>query len=336
MQSPKPRELIVLRREEANACIHYGLYNAASLTACSGIEMLVKTLYDELINTLRQAEPSLAEEFEDGRSEKTDLTDPTSDWGLGKWISFYDDFGILHQLSRVFNYKLSTFTMTSLRQVNNEWNACKHKVAHANPITARKVCGFLNDYLVETKHTDGEAGAHLRTLGELSDRWISEWEDTIRKWLVLNHTAPQAMILQSMSKLLILTVSLITDRRVNVEIKRYLMVAANYVISSVDLIPESNLDVRGLVDDGAVLTFTLLWLRRKRGLKDNLLIHHWPKDSDVIDELDRLEQHLKASKDLLFSQSKPEFGDNLVWATLRKIETEGPEALWQNYWKEAY
>ena len=46
------RKLISLRREEANACIHFGLLHAGTLTACSGIEMLLKTLYDELISKL--------------------------------------------------------------------------------------------------------------------------------------------------------------------------------------------------------------------------------------------------------------------------------------------
>ena len=78
------RKLIMLRREEANACIHSGLYNAATLAACSGIEMLLKTLYEELIEKLEIDDPPLASELKNYRYLMTGDGEPAYDWGAWK------------------------------------------------------------------------------------------------------------------------------------------------------------------------------------------------------------------------------------------------------------
>lgn len=330
------RELIGLRRQEATACMHFGLYHAATLTACSGIEMLLKTLFDELIEKLESDDPSRANELHYFRSEITESPEQAHDWGLGRWIKFYNDFDIISALRNSFKYSFSAFKMTTLWKANSEWNKCKHDFAMANPATASLICNLLNAYLEETKVAVGNDGSQLRTMGEFSNIWLGEWESEIEKWYVQNRAKPQAEVLQPLAKLLALVVSLIHDAHVPFEHKTKLMVAANYVLSSVDLMPENEMDVEGLVDDGAVLVLTLSWLIKHRSLAEDHLCRHWQGSDDIISEIDRLELYISENCDVLFVDSRGDMGDRLIWATIRKVATEGPESLWQNYWKEAY
>ena len=54
MNSVTPRKAIVERRDEANTCIRHELYTAAALTACSGVELLLESLFTEYyISVLR-------------------------------------------------------------------------------------------------------------------------------------------------------------------------------------------------------------------------------------------------------------------------------------------
>ena len=100
--------------------------------------------------------------------------------------------------------------------------------------------------------------------------------------------------------------------------------------------PEDDLDVRGLVDDGTVLVLTLFWLLRSRGLDEDLLRRDWQGDRDIINEIDRLETYIRDHKETLFAETRLQFGDKLNRATIRRVTTEGPAALWKNHWKEAY
>ena len=330
------RELIVMRREEANACIHYGLHHAATLTACSGIEMLLKTLYDELLEKLLRDDPTLAQQMQNYRNEMTGSGEPGNEWGLGRWITFYKDFNVFSELRNQFAYDFSEFKLQTLWHANSEWNKCKHSALEASPVTARLICNYLNTYLEETRHPIGGDNTHLKTMGEFGEKWRQQWKTSITRWVVQHRSAPQAELLLPLVELLGLVVDLIGDERVPIGSKTHLMVAANYVFSSVDLMPEHDSDVGGLVDDAAVLVLTLYWLLNVRDLEEDTLRHHWQGDTDIVSEIDRLEAYIRENNELLFLDTRIQLGDNLIWATIRRVATEGPEALWQNYWKEAY
>ena len=98
---------------------------------------------------------------------------------------------------------------------------------------------------------------------------------------------PQTVVLLPLEKFLASgrRVDLLT-RMCLLDLKTHLMVAANYVVSSVDLMPEDDLDVRGLVDDAAVLVFTLSWLIEHRDLDQSHLVRHWRGDNDIIGEIE--------------------------------------------------
>ena len=330
------RKLISLRREEANACIHFGLLHAGTLTACSGIEMLLKTLYDELISKLDKDDQFLANELRAILIEMTGDNDRQIDLGLGGWIRFYADNNLISELRNHFEYIFSDFNLHTLHLANQEWVKCKHHHYQVTHEKALMINNYLNAFLDETRNLDGGDTTQVRTVGEFGEHWLEQWETEIRKWFIQNRNTPQANILQPLPKLLALVVSLIVDSSVPIELKTHLMVAANYVFSSVDLMPEDDLDVRGLVDDSAVLVLTLFWLWRHRGLQEDLIRLHWQADSDIIVEIGKLERYIRENNEVLFKDARLKFGDNLVWAAIRRVSKEGPDALWRNYWKEAY
>ena len=116
------------------------------------------------------------------------------------------------------------------------------------------------------------------------------------------------------------------------------MVTANYVFSSIDLMPEDSdkRDVSGLVDDGAVLALTFCWLLRQDEFDKAILYSHWPGGDTIINETDRLRQYIADEQEALFPKSRRQIGFKLVWKAIERIADDGPEALWQNYWKEQH
>lgn len=331
-----PRKLILMRCEEANACIHYGLHHAATLTACSGIELLLETLFEELKEELSRVSAREAHELLEDYCEAIYERGLAHEWGLGKWIDFYVDCGILNKLQNQFRYQFNVLKPATLREANIEWNKCKHSSYQITPIDAKRIAKYLTDYLEEAGFSIKASDSELRTIEEISGHWLRQWETALQAWAVKNRAKPEAEILMPLAKLLEIVVSLISDTRVTYEQKTSLMVAANYVFSSVDLMPEDELDVNGLVDDGAVLVLTLYWLWRHRGVDEEILRSLWQSDSDIIGEIFRLEQYIRNNSALLFADSRPQLGQNLTWEPISRIATEGPEALWKNYWKETY
>ena len=290
MQAIDRRELIMMRRESANACLHYGLFHAATLTACSGIELLLKLLYDELIDSLSTHDPETATELDNYRKEMSGYGANEIDWGLGRWIQFYRDYGIISMLRNSFQYNYSEFKIGSLWRTRDVWNDCKHSFVQADPDTARLICNFLVDFLEENKYLPGQDCKPLRTMVEFSQHWQEVWETSINTFVVQNRDVPQTVVLLHLAKYLALVVALIADEIVPFHLKTHLMVAANYVVSSVDLMPEDDLDVRGLVDDAAVLVFTLSWLLEHRDLDQSHLVRHWRGENDIIGEINDLKR----------------------------------------------
>lgn len=331
-----PRELILMRCEEANACIHFGLYQAATLTACSGIELLLETLFNELKTELSASSTREAQELQGDYDEAIYELGSADDWGLGKWLIFYRDCGILNKLHNQFGYKFMELKSTTLSQANIEGNKCKHSSYQITPNDAKQITNYLTAYLEEVGFILKDKNSQLRAVGEFSKHWLNKWEIALQSWAVKNRAKPETEILLPLAKLLEIVVSLISDTRVTYEQKTSLMVAANYVFSSVDLMPEGDLYVKGLVDDSAVLVMTLFWLWRHCGMDEDILRNLWQSDSDIISEIVRLEKYIRENNESLFAEPRSQFGDNLIWGSISRIVTEGPETLWKNYWKEAY
>jgi len=322
------REFVNLRREEANACMHYRLYHAATLAAGSGVELLLECLVGDLHRAFVADKPESAEKLEsklkDFEYEKGEIRR----WGLGVWSEFYSECQIPFKLSEGLGYKPECFTEGRIRNVIKEWNRCKHDIHEALPETAREVVDYLNELLDEV----GIRSAKHK--GKMA--WRQTWGDRINYWTVQNRESPETELLLKLFPLLGAVERLISDKRVRYEHKTRLMLAENYVFSTIDLVKEDNRRPHSLVDDAAVLTLTLYWLLRQPTFDKSILQACWQQDTSLEDEVERLHNFIFENHDKLFLDSPGQFGRNLVWAPISRITDIGPEALWQNYWAEAY
>ena len=331
------RKHIIIRRAEANLCLHHLLHHSATLTACSAVELFLEFLVTNLYEELRQrrgrhAKSLLGNVREEERRIKTSM----NYWGLNSWVDFYRRSQILDKLQSQFNYRLERLNLSTLKDANEIWNRCKHDPYLATGEIANQTVGLLNDYL---KEADINPEGNLRqqiSVGEMSDHWLGNWEEPLAVWVASNQNAPQTMVLMYLVPFLDLIIRLIDDNRVAYKHRAPLMVAANYVFSSIDLIPEDsdNGEVSALVDDGAVLALSLFWLLQLNDFDNEIANSHWPGGASIFDEVSTLKHHLWENHDTLFPDSRGQFGFMLVWKVIERIAVDGPEALWQNYWKE--
>ena len=322
------RELVNLRREEANGCLHYRLYHAATLAAGSGIELLLECLVVDLHRELLDNAPESAEMLNSELEEFAFVKGEIERWGLGVWGEFYSEYQIPFKLNDGFGYKSEYFAESRIRNVAKEWNRCKHDIHKALPETAREVVSYFNELL-------DEVGV-LSTIHRGKMTWRRTWRDQIRFWAVQNREAPETKLLLKVFPLLGVVEQLISDKRVGYEHKTRLMLAENYVFSTIDLVKEDSRRPHSLVDDAAVLALTLHWLLRQPEFDKSILQDCAQLGPDVVDEIDRLHKYIFHNHDKLFLDARGKFGSNSVWAAIKRIADTGPEALWQNYWTEAY
>lgn len=333
------RDHIFLRRAEANACLHHGLNHSATLTACSGIELLleflVSKLYDDHYRNSRRKANSLLKQIED---EERRNSAKITYWGLGRWIDLYKRRSIFAALSRQFDFEFNSLNEQSLNDTNEIWNRCKHDPYLATRDNAMQTVELLTDCLVETQ-LSLDKNEHLQmTVGAFSAHWLRQWAEPLVRWVASNQNAPETRILLCLAPYLDLLIRLIDDDRLTYEFKTPLMVAVNYVFSTLDLIPEDQdkPHVNGLVDDGTVLALTLHWLTQNDQFNKQILFSHWPGGEGILEEIEELKRHIWEWQADLFPDAKRHFGSKLVWNVLQRIAVEGPEALWQNYWQEEY
>ncbi len=91
--------------------------------------------------------------------------------------------------------------------------------------------------------------------------WYATWRERIRQWIADHAADDLAEIVLLVPDLLVLLLRLARDPRVPWTLKGQLLLAAAYVISPVDLMPEALLGVIGLTDDAGVLALVLMWLK---------------------------------------------------------------------------
>ena len=324
------RELIYLRREEANACMHHRLFHAATLTAGSGLELLLMCLVGDLYRAFAESDDDAerAERLMDDLRQLGPQDPQTDNWGLGTWIGFYTESQMPYQLYKGLNCNPESFDFRRLRHANDTYVKAKHEPYKITVEDASKVLVFFDELLDEV----GVLSAEER--GKLA--WRKAWGDRINHWVVQNRASPETVLLRELFPLLGVIERLIHDSDVGYEYKTQLMLAENYVYSTIDLVKDDQQRPHSLVDDSAVLALTLYWLLRQPSFDSSIMQASWQRDTSVEDEIDRLYRFIFDNHDKLFLDTPGQFGKNLVWAAIRRIADIGPEALWQNYWKEAY
>lgn len=326
---------IIIRREEANSCSNLSLYNAATLTAGSAVELLLGVLTQRLIEKLLIENPAEAAKLSKRRSAFQNQRN-NKRITFFEWIELYSEFDVAKQLQENFHREFAFLDKSELHRVRKMWNKVKHDDYRVSPGVAAAIVRYMNKALEEADIRTINGTAEFSFIGQQNVTWQQSWNKKIEKWVSQHPGLPEENLLLYLPLLLGLVINLIGDKRVSFAQKSSLLVAANYVFSTDDLISEKVHNVRGLVDDVAVLVLSLNWLCKVGDLEETIVQECWNSPTDIISFIEEQEKYIRDNHVKLFRDSPNEFGDNLVWAAIKRISTEGPEALWQNYWKEAY
>ncbi len=292
-------------------------------------------LHEDLSRKSRRKANTLLKQVED---EERRNSAKIAYWGLGRWVDLYRRRSIFAALSRQFDFNFKSLNEQSLDDANEIWNRCKHDPYLATRDNALRTVELLTECLAETE-LNLEINEQLQlTVGAFSAHWLRQWEEPLVRWVATNQDSPETRILLCLAPYLDLLIRLIDDDRLTYEFKTPLMVAVNYVFSTLDLIPEDQdkPQVSGLVDDGTVLALTLHWLTQKDQFDKQILFSHWPGGEGLLEEIEELKRHIWEWQADLFPDAQRQFGSKLVWKVLQRIADDGPEALWQNYWQEEY
>ncbi len=133
-----------------------------------------------------------------------------------------------------------------------------------------------------------------------SPDWYETWRGRIQRWIGTHADDETAQILLFVPDLLALVVRLARDRRVPFMLKGQLLLAAAYVLSPFDLIPEAVLGVIGLSDDAGVLVLVLMWIKSIASLDQAVLRENWSGSGDVIDVIDGLHEKISTNAERLY------------------------------------
>lgn len=296
------------RFEETRQLIQLGFYRNAVETASGAIEMLMQTLYEELQIALMQRN-----DLEERRKRILKHHELKKEGTFGEWIRVYDKL-LFKELTDTLKYKFKHFNVAALNKINRRRNQCVHKDYLPTRAEAGQICNQLEFFLEETKRAP-----QARQDQELTKEWHEEWDGRIRKWLESRQYPQKADIMSALVDQLRLVADLIGDRRVPGELKAQLMQAVVYVIEPDDIIPDK--DVHNLIDDAAVIAFTLYWLDHNRIIKPAILRQHWVGEGDPIKVTKALHRRIVKNRKKLFSDEE--------WEIISAIAENGPMVLWK-------
>lgn len=131
--------------------------------------------------------------------------------------------------------------------------------------------------------------------------WYERWRGRIHAWVSEHADSKVAGLLTLLPDLLVLTVRLAKDPRVPFFAKAQLALAAAYVVSPIDFLPEAALGVLGLTDDMTVLALVLYWLQNLNKIDRAVLRDNWPGDGQVEAVIDHVHERVMAERDTILS-----------------------------------
>ncbi|MBK8030532.1 MAG: DUF1232 domain-containing protein [Chloroflexi bacterium] len=150
--------------------------------------------------------------------------------------------------------------------------------------------------------------------------WYDQWRDRIREWVSRGADDQVAQIVLLVPDMLMLVVRLARDKRVPFLLKAQLLLAAAYVISPVDLVPEAILGVIGLAEDAGALALVLMWISGIGNVDKQVLRDNWSGSGDVEQAITGLHKRVTDNADKLFT---PE-----TWAKIRaRFERGTPDVV---------
>ena len=307
------------RLKEARNHIKTGHYRSAVESAGGGVELLMKVLYDELIDKLKQDDGSLANHLQAYYVKFSNRNKPEDKLMFGEWIDFfkYEKTEIFDELVATLKYPpFKFFNEDNLYTIKELRNDCSHEDYQPSRDEAEFVCNHLALFLEETNRAPVARQDH-----EWTKDWHKKWDDRIENWLKQPKHVTQKAV-SALADQFRLVVDLIDDEDVPRELKTQLMWAVIYVIEPDDIISEKLGNVPTLVDDAAVLVLTLYWLDKNDIIERETLRAHWHGKRDVItvtyDLYDYIVENYKSFR------IKDE-----EWEIIGAIAEKGPRVLWQ-------
>jgi uncharacterized membrane protein YkvA (DUF1232 family) len=155
-----------------------------------------------------------------------------------------------------------------------------------------------------------EAALTETQIEEQTPGWYQSWRNRIHEWVRKNGDDRLATVLTLVPDMLMLVVRLARDPRVPWMLKGQLLLAAAYVISPFDLVPEGLLGPIGLAEDAGVLALVLFWLKGLTQVDPRVLHENWPGKGEVDQVIDRVHGQIIDNRDKIYSTD--------VWQTIEK------------------
>ncbi len=131
--------------------------------------------------------------------------------------------------------------------------------------------------------------------------WYERWRKRIHAWVSRHADETLASILLLVPDLLVLVIRLTKDQRVPWVVKGQLALAAAYVLSPLDLVPEAFLGPIGLAEDAGVLALVLYWLKSVGSLDPTVLRENYPGKGDVEKVIDNLHERITENREKIAS-----------------------------------
>jgi uncharacterized membrane protein YkvA (DUF1232 family) len=131
--------------------------------------------------------------------------------------------------------------------------------------------------------------------------WYQNWRNRIHQWVRNNTDDRLASIITLVPDMLMMVVRLAKDPRVPWMLKGQLVLAAAYVISPLDLVPEGLLGPIGLAEDAGVLALVLFWLKGLSQVDPRVLHDNWPGKGEVDEVIDRIHGQITDNRDRIYS-----------------------------------
>lgn len=169
----------------------------------------------------------------------------------------------------------------------------------------------MNDNQIIPFEELGIERLNQQEIEQQSTDWYTSWRWRIQAWIGTHADDQTAHIILFVPDMLALLVRLARDRRVPFMLKGQLLLAAAYVLSPFDLVPEALLGVLGLADDAGVLVLVLMWIKGIASVDHQVLRENWSGQGDVIDVIEGLHAKISQNADRLY-----------------------PEQVWKRLWRQ--
>lgn len=310
------------RLSESDQHIDTGHFRSAVESASGGVELMLQGLFNELLNYLNTNDFRTKLALEASYSQALKTTGLQGNLTFGEWIRFFSKQDLFDELAAAYQCKFCVFTAETLHTLRILRNKCVHENYRPSPDEAHWVRSTVAIFLRETSDVLGERAESTTTMHDFAEEWRQTWEILIGQWIENNPSSQEAELLSTLLDQLMLVVGIISDSRVSFALKLPLIWSVYYVIDPNDLIPEGKNSVEALIDDAAVLTFTLHWhLQQAEDLHD-VLTDHWPAETDPVEFVSNMYRLILESHHDMFSDE--------VWHVIREVAEAGPQTVWKH------